>query len=348
MPTGQTRPFVVYLFGPSPEGKYYVGQSMDFRRRVVAHKQAKGECPRIHTAIQQFGWENIPLQIIAEADFQEAADQIETLNIIKYDSIWPNGYNLAPGGRLTRPDSYSFDAHRKVPGFDESPVSREELLGEAKRRLQADDVYCPVCDASVEHTNPGYVMRILGPCYRCGVTVNFGKIVLTHFVSGKALEEFTFPPTKGAMDSFRQCREASWFVRITKSRTDAKLLSDLVPVAALQYAGRLIPYLRASMERGVRITRGERSALLGRFVSLVDKKSDLDLEIKVRRHLRKNRRILGASSADNVSLFRESLIWFSGKDGALRSKVETILTECGAPKEDLAAAIESLRPEEDK
>ena len=69
----EPKSYTVYLFGPSPEGKYYVGQTDNFERRLRDHEYADGSSPRFHAAINRFGINAIPLKVIAETHDQEEA-----------------------------------------------------------------------------------------------------------------------------------------------------------------------------------------------------------------------------------------------------------------------------------
>jgi hypothetical protein len=112
----QASAFVIFLCGPSPEGKFYVGQTSDFVRRNRDHQNARGECPHYHQAIQRFGWARLRPRIIAQTDIQEEADRLERLFITKYDSLFPNGYNLTLGGRAT-----FYNRPTKVAEFEDTP-----------------------------------------------------------------------------------------------------------------------------------------------------------------------------------------------------------------------------------
>lgn len=118
----QTRAFAIYVFGPSPDGRFYVGQTANFVRRYNDHCKAGGECPEFHKALKAFGTDQFPVAIVAETDVAEEADRLERLYITKFNALIPHGYNLTGGGRAAR-----FEPGAKVVGFEEYPLSAKEL-----------------------------------------------------------------------------------------------------------------------------------------------------------------------------------------------------------------------------
>lgn len=92
-----TSQYVVYrhIF---PNGKSYIGITSQhpFWRRWRAgsgyYKQ-----PKIHNAIQKYGWENVHHEILAEGLTLDDANRVEQEMVAKFDSI-RNGYNISSGG----------------------------------------------------------------------------------------------------------------------------------------------------------------------------------------------------------------------------------------------------------
>lgn len=81
----------------SPEGKWYIGQTVsNVNKRALKGKLYKG-C--FKEAIDKFGWESFEQHILRLCDTQEEADMYERLFIEKYNSLYPNGYNLQTGGK---------------------------------------------------------------------------------------------------------------------------------------------------------------------------------------------------------------------------------------------------------
>jgi hypothetical protein len=321
----QTQSFVIYLFGPCPNGKYYVGQSDDYARRIRDHRKAAGGCPRFHDAIRRHGWDAIPVKIIAETHVQEEADRLEILYITKHNSLWPDGYNMTLGGRATR-----FDPDAKIVGFDEAAVSDEEIFAEARERLTGTvEGVCPACGRE----------SYSSPCSVCGVAHGFGLAVLAHLVSGNEIEAFALPGVGKAAKDFRLCCDASYYIDLIKSRSGrAGKLADIIPLAAIQYAGRLLPYMRASLKRAALVKRKEPSFSLGRFIAYPGRKADVRLEISINRHLRRHHRELGVNSAQSIEVFRSAIVAYRGRDGLSQPLIEQMLLRYGATQAEVDEA----------
>lgn len=79
-------------------GKIYIGQSVHPSKRWVEHKSRANtlydNCP-IHLAIHKYGEKNFDFQIL---EWTEDYDRREQELIAQYNSLVPNGYNLALGG----------------------------------------------------------------------------------------------------------------------------------------------------------------------------------------------------------------------------------------------------------
>ena len=90
----------IYIYQHKNSLKYYVGQTIDVRKRHSQHKCTKGAVLYIDRAIHKYGEDAFMLHTIEEWETQEDADQAEIAAIKFYDSMFPNGYNLAPGGHV--------------------------------------------------------------------------------------------------------------------------------------------------------------------------------------------------------------------------------------------------------
>ena len=79
-------------------GKIYIGQSVHPQRRWIEHcnkANTKTDNYPIHLAIAKYGKENFSFEII---EWTENFDKREIELIKQYNSLCPNGYNLARGG----------------------------------------------------------------------------------------------------------------------------------------------------------------------------------------------------------------------------------------------------------
>lgn len=74
----------------------YIGQSINIEDRYKDHRGRYGKSP-MYEDFEQFGFENFTFEILVECEPEEM-DDFEIYLIKEYDTIWPNGYNLTPGG----------------------------------------------------------------------------------------------------------------------------------------------------------------------------------------------------------------------------------------------------------
>lgn len=82
-------------------GKIYIGQTVDDKKRWSAHKSYAKHRPirYVHRAMVKYGNENFVYEIIAVCRTPEDANETETQIILRYDSRNKNkGYNIASGG----------------------------------------------------------------------------------------------------------------------------------------------------------------------------------------------------------------------------------------------------------
>lgn len=322
----EAKSYKVYLCGPSPEGKFYVGQTDNLERRIRDHEYAAGSSPRFHAAICRFGLDAIPLKVIAETNNQEEADRLEILNISKHNSLWPNGYNMTLGGKATR-----FDPKAKVEGFTEAEVQEEEVYAEATARLGSwrSLGICPACGRESFPTL----------CPSCGVAHGFGEAALAHFLTKNPVEAFELPGTGRMAKHFRLSRDSDYFIDLIKSRLGrAGKIPDIIPIVAIQYASRLLPYIHASLKRAALVRRGEPTFSLGRFIPCTASKSDIRWEISINRHLRRNHKSLGVSFAQSIEVYRWAFSRIQEDDSSSRFLTDQILVKNGASQTEIDEA----------
>tara|TARA_R110000868_G_scaffold106436_1_gene291885 strand:+ start:650 stop:1273 length:624 start_codon:yes stop_codon:yes gene_type:complete len=90
--------YAIYIITNTLNAKQYVGMAKNLKNRWYSHRQAKGACPVLHSAIKKYGIEYFIFTHIANAFDHESACEIERLLIIQHNSKVPFGYNLTEGG----------------------------------------------------------------------------------------------------------------------------------------------------------------------------------------------------------------------------------------------------------
>jgi group I intron endonuclease len=103
---------IVYQARNLVNGKCYVGVSINFHKRKIAHKtRAANNSPtHFHNAIRKYGWDNFEWNILYEG---EDAHKKEMEYILSLDTI-TNGYNLTIGGEGTTGWKHTDEARRAI------------------------------------------------------------------------------------------------------------------------------------------------------------------------------------------------------------------------------------------
>lgn len=96
--------YTVYLRTNKINGKQYVGQSEDFKKREKAWKclSARYANKEIQKDRENFGIDNFSLDILALCDTQEESWELEKKYIEELNTRHPNGYNKAYGGKTNK------------------------------------------------------------------------------------------------------------------------------------------------------------------------------------------------------------------------------------------------------
>jgi len=92
--------FTIYLRRNKVNGKCYVGQTSDFKRRENEWKCLNYYYANGHICNDRakYGLDNWTVETLAEVDNREDAWELEQRFINDYNTLWPNGYNLSKGG----------------------------------------------------------------------------------------------------------------------------------------------------------------------------------------------------------------------------------------------------------
>lgn len=95
------RTYYIYKATNKINGKSYIGQTVDLKRRKREHlrrRYASGYKTTFQKEIDEYGEENFEWKIIASYKDKQLADREETKQILLYDTLEPNGYNSMVGG----------------------------------------------------------------------------------------------------------------------------------------------------------------------------------------------------------------------------------------------------------
>lgn len=116
----------IYAFRNKINGKYYVGQTTDVRRRRSKHFRAASGCWLFNRAMRKYGRDAFEF-IILESGIQ-SREELNTLEMkyIAETKAYPEGYNLTPGGHEHGEEQDKMISH--------STKNRWAAMTEEKRR----------------------------------------------------------------------------------------------------------------------------------------------------------------------------------------------------------------------
>lgn len=89
--------YYIYKITNTINNKIYIGQTVGIKRRFNNHKNNKKSV--ISMAINKYGINNFTFEIIDKAETVKESDTLEIKYINQFNTISPNGYNIANGGR---------------------------------------------------------------------------------------------------------------------------------------------------------------------------------------------------------------------------------------------------------
>lgn len=101
IPTEDNRIHYLYRITNKINGKIYIGQTVQPKKRWNQHKTSTAsDTPKmiISYAIRKYGNEAFEFEIIAGCKTWEDANETETILVAQYNSRVPSGYNVALGG----------------------------------------------------------------------------------------------------------------------------------------------------------------------------------------------------------------------------------------------------------
>ena len=130
----------IYRYYNPIEDKSYVGQTTLNVNYRANHGNGYTEGTPFREAINLYGWENFEQSILRLCTSKEEADQYERYFIEKYNTIYPNGYNLQNGGWKHR-KLHSItvqkmsEAHKGLFAGENHPMYNRHHTEEAKKKI---------------------------------------------------------------------------------------------------------------------------------------------------------------------------------------------------------------------
>jgi len=125
-----------------PNGKIYIGQTVDFKTRMRAHNNvanSKRLDTRLYNAIRKFGWDNVKKDILLICGSQIDMYEKQYIRLLKATQK-DFGYNLQFGGSSNK--IYSEESKQKMSLAHKGTTHSEETkrkMSEAKKGIQISE-----------------------------------------------------------------------------------------------------------------------------------------------------------------------------------------------------------------
>jgi hypothetical protein len=93
-----SKKFVIYMF-TFPNGKSYVGRTVDFGKRLRAHINKSSGCTYVKRCFKKYGIDGVDITILkTDVHGLYLANQWEKFFIATFGTLAPRGLNMTPGG----------------------------------------------------------------------------------------------------------------------------------------------------------------------------------------------------------------------------------------------------------
>ena len=130
--------YCVYEIKHKETEKKYFGFSGDFDKRMNYHRNANGNCTKIHNAIRKYGWDAFDKQVVFITNDYDVGLLWEEYLIRKHKTQ-EYGYNLSSGGKQSK---HSEESKRKISknnartGKPRSDRTKKKISDGVKRYIE--------------------------------------------------------------------------------------------------------------------------------------------------------------------------------------------------------------------
>jgi group I intron endonuclease len=123
-----TKMAIIYEIVNTITNKSYVGQTKkSLKQRLSYHRNEKSKKTPFYDGIKKYGWNNFTAIIIEECEIDDL-DSREIYWITEKNTLYPNGYNLATGGKCGIHNQHTKDKiSRQRTGMKFSDSHRENI-----------------------------------------------------------------------------------------------------------------------------------------------------------------------------------------------------------------------------
>ena len=165
---------IIYCYKNKVNGKCYIGQTINEAKRKRDHKTAalrsevKGSV--FHSAIRKYGYNSFEYTILHSGKTKEELNVLEQIEIEKYNTLSPFGYNLKTGGKQrTKLSKQSYDKNkesciRRWSNKEEHDkhiknMNRPEVKARISESLKNSKAFHESFALSAEKRKKGYIER---------------------------------------------------------------------------------------------------------------------------------------------------------------------------------------------
>ena len=125
---------IIYCYTNKNTGKKYIGQTINPKQRKSNHIHEalkRNSDYYFHRSIRKHGWESFEYIILEEIHNRELLNERENFYIMKYNTLWPNGYNQCEANSLDE---------KSIQKANETKRKKYESMTENERKLLTQNI----------------------------------------------------------------------------------------------------------------------------------------------------------------------------------------------------------------